>query len=133
MGCNRGFEPGNYLVSFYRGSLFRQISTTHMCECALKFPHIHPKQHAAGVKPSSKSPPTTGGAYNSDRCIPVRSCMSAASREKQGHLLTYIDSRHTVWLVMHRGEALKSHYDDKIRHHQLLCNLVHQSISTFCK
>ena len=28
-------------------------------------------------------------------------CVSAASREKEGLLLTYIDSEHTAWLVMH--------------------------------
>ena len=30
-----GFEQGNY-----RGNLFHQISTTQICACAVKFPHI---------------------------------------------------------------------------------------------
>ena len=67
------FEQGNYLIPFYSGNLFHQISTTQMYMCSKNSPYkanTPPKKHAAGpgVKPPTHYQPGRV-EYNSDRYI----------------------------------------------------------------
>ena len=74
MGHNRGFEEGNYLIPFYRGSFpLSNHDYTYVCMCS-KNPYkanAPPKRHAAGVNPPSKFPLTTRVGHKSDRRIKV--------------------------------------------------------------
>ena len=54
MGCNCGFEQGNYLILVYRGDLFYQNRTTRVYMCSKKYKaNVPANVYAAGVNPPS--------------------------------------------------------------------------------